>query len=943
MKKAGNFLTVVKFRAISFFLVLLIIIGTSMTFFPGKAYADDKEILRVGYYPLKGFFEYDAAGNECGYGVDVLNEISKFSKYKFEYVKLDSWEQGGDYIKQGKIDIRMPASMPAQTSTKYRYSEHSIIDTYYALMTTSDRDDLLYEDYDNFEGLKIAISESLYNTNALSEYLEDYSISKDSLVFCDTYDDSLALLEAGKVDALISNIMDYDSDSMKILEKFHTVSNYIAMPIDDDRIYDISEAIAKIKIENPTFFADIYKKYYPERTVTPLTANEEKYLKSLGELDFVFWDGQGYLCEKENGEFVGILPSMAKLICSKLGVAYKAVEVPNSDWSGTLNENHPYIFPKVAFNGDFTDQRSELSKTDPYMNMDYSQVYRKDSPDNLITGIVAVPKNYYFVTNYVEKIYPEERVLYCDSFEECLDAVRDKKADSTIMNNYIAEYYLLKYKYNRLNQRLTSFSNPVSLGILNDNNFLLTSAFNKTFDSITDKEWNDLIIENTSMHPNQDIVEAFVYDRPELAVGAAIGLSAIILVLIFMLVFTLYTRKKNKELVEVTAAKSNFMSRMSHDLRTPMSTIMGITALARDKADDPDAILKMLSQINESSKFILGLVNDSLDLDKISSGKMELVISDYPYVDFYNSMKTMIEPLCKEKNITFVITDPKEVPYIVRNDKLRVEQIFFNLLSNAVKFTPNGGKIELLSENCMAENGEATVDCIVRDNGIGMSAEFQRKMFEPFTQEYSEVSAQSTGSGLGLSIVKKLVDLMGATMTVKSAPGEGSEFRIHFKLQEGSEITTARQSQTLNKENDLEYDEAISILKGKHILLAEDHPINLEIAKKLLEKGEMIVSTAMTGKEALDKFVSSEVGFFDAILMDIRMPVMDGIEASKEIRGSKRTDSGTVPIIAMTANAFESDIKETSDAGMNAHLTKPVDTKLLFLTLSKYIKEKNNA
>lgn len=634
---------------------------------------------------------------------------------------------------------------------------------------------------------------------------------------------------------------------------------------------------------------------------------------------------------------------MAKLICSKLGVAYKAVEVPNSDWSGTLNENHPYIFPKVAFNGDFTDQRSELSKTDPYMNMDYSQVYRKDSPDNLITGIVAVPKNYYFVTNYVEKIYPEERVLYCDSFEECLDAVRDKKADSTIMNNYIAEYYLLKYKYNRLNQRLTSFSNPVSLGILNDNNFLLTSAFNKTFDSITDKEWNDLIIENTSMHPNQDIVEAFVYDRPELAVGAAIGLSAIILVLIFMLVFTLYTRKKNKELVEVTAAKSNFMSRMSHDLRTPMSTIMGITALARDKADDPDAILKMLSQINESSKFILGLVNDSLDLDKISSGKMELVISDYPYVDFYNSMKTMIEPLCKEKNITFVITDPKEVPYIVRNDKLRVEQIFFNLLSNAVKFTPNGGKIELLSENCMAENGEATVDCIVRDNGIGMSAEFQRKMFEPFTQEYSEVSAQSTGSGLGLSIVKKLVDLMGATMTVKSAPGEGSEFRIHFKLQEGSEITTARQSQTLNKENDLEYDEAISILKGKHILLAEDHPINLEIAKKLLEKGEMIVSTAMTGKEALDKFVSSEVGFFDAILMDIRMPVMDGIEASKEIRGSKRTDSGTVPIIAMTANAFESDIKETSDAGMNAHLTKPVDTKLLFLTLSKYIKEKNNA
>lgn len=898
----------------------------------------DTAAIRVGFYPIKGFFEYDSNVMESGYGVELINEISKYSGYSFSFVPVENLHAASKALESGSIDLLMPVSVSLRSSDAFTYTERSIIDNYYVLMTERSRQDLMYEDYDTFSRIRIAVLSSFYDDSTLRHYLSDYSINSSELVLCHTYDECRTLLKEGEVDAIITDVMNYDDSSMKMLERFHTETNYIAMRKDDSRIYDINEAITRISLDNPTFFTDQYRQYFPERLVTPLTGEESAYLKSLGTLNFIFWDGQGYLCTKDSsGEFIGIFPALAKEICKKLNVQMKITEVKGSNWTTSFDKNSPYIFTQIAFDSKSNYQNNHLMLTEPYLTVDYCQVYRKDENIDFVHGKIAVPRGYYYVSAYIEKTFPPERIVYYDTIPQCLDAVHEGKVDYTIINNYVGEYYLLMSKYRNLSQRLISFNNRISIGVLNDDNVLLTSAINKTIASIDTKEWNDIIISNTSFKPEQNPISTFFYENPGISMLMAGLLVLLLSTLIFLSFFISYMHRKNCELLSVTTAKSNFMSRMSHDLRTPISTIIGLTALARDHVDEPAAMNKMLSQISLSSRYLLGLVNDSLDLDKISNGKMELHISDYPYVDFYNSMKTMIEPLCKEKGITFIMTDPKEVPYVGKNDKLRVEQIFFNLLSNAVKFTPRGGKIELLTLNNVRTAGTASCDCIVRDNGIGMSEEFQEHMFEPFSQENGSYVTQAEGSGLGLSIVKRIVELMHAEMTVKSAPGKGTEFHIHFNLAISS--TTPVYKGAIPEASALPDDikKYIELIRGKHILLVEDHPINLEIAKTILNKADISVITATTGKEALDKFSASEEGYFDGILMDIRMPIMDGLEASKRIRLLKRSDSMAIPIIAMTANAFDSDISATLKAGMNAHLTKPVEPLILYKTLSKYI------
>ena len=375
-------------------------------------------------------------------------------------------------------------------------------------------------------------------------------------------------------------------------------------------------------------------------------------------------------------------------------------------------------------------------------------------------------------------------------------------------------------------------------------------------------------------------------------------------------------------------AKSEFLSRMSHDLRTPMNVIIGLTSLAMDRDDQSEEMQEMLSDISDSSKYLLTLINDCLNLEKITSGKIELHPAPYPYSDFYNSTRAVIGPLCLQKNITLVLENKENEHPTILADRMRMEQIFYNLLSNAVKFTPSGGKIEFFVQEITIENGVNSFVCVVRDNGIGMSEEFQRHMFEAFTQESSNVTTEYQGSGLGLAIVKQLVGLMGAVMSVKSKLGEGTEFSIRFRFPIAEAVGEAEQKKTTIQTGQL---------RGKRVLLAEDHPLNTKIAVMLLEKAGVFVVAAENGQAALEMFESVSEQYFDAVLMDIRMPVMNGLDAAKAIRRLDRSDAKAVPIIAMTANAFDADVKESLRAGMNAHLSKPIEAEILYETLARLI------
>ena len=370
---------------------------------------------------------------------------------------------------------------------------------------------------------------------------------------------------------------------------------------------------------------------------------------------------------------------------------------------------------------------------------------------------------------------------------------------------------------------------------------------------------------------------------------------------------------------EASQAKTDFLSRMSHDMRTPMNGIINLTELALLEPVS-ERVHDYLEKSLLSSKFLLGLINDILDMSRIESGKMVLSRENLTRTEFLNMVDTVITPLMAEKHINFH-QEVNPGKYTIAVDKLRFNQIFFNLLSNAAKFTPDGGDVWFEVTNLEAENDKLKIKFVVRDNGIGMSEEFQKHLFEPFAQEHSTIKDKKQGTGLGLPIVKSLVDAMGGTISVKSKQGEGTEFTVELTV----DIVSKTEIQKPVTPKKIRKD-----LNGMRVLLVEDNEINTYLAKVIVENAGGIVTEATNGQEAVDLFKASKPFTYEAILMDVRMPVMDGLEATRIIRSLDRPDAQSVPIAALTADAFDEERKRTIESGMNFHLSKPFDSTSLY-------------
>lgn len=391
--------------------------------------------------------------------------------------------------------------------------------------------------------------------------------------------------------------------------------------------------------------------------------------------------------------------------------------------------------------------------------------------------------------------------------------------------------------------------------------------------------------------------------------------------------------RKNQELENVAQkaesaahAKSEFLSRMSHDIRTPMNAIIGLTHLAQ-KEEDLQVVREYLHNIDTSSDFLLGLINDILDMSKIENGELTLKEDTYTREEFMNSINTVIKPLMDKREIQFVFRMEENVECI-RVDRLRYNQIFFNLLSNAAKFTPKGGTVEFTTEGLPVRDGKVGIRFHIKDNGIGMSPEFLPHLYDPFSQERVKGGEDVKGTGLGLPIVKSLVDIMGGTISVQSELGKGTEFIVELYVPV-AEAETEKPVSEIGTEN----------LKDARILLVEDNDINIYVAQLILEKAGCLVEIAKDGKEAVEHFKESGINYYHAILMDVRMPIMNGIDATKAIRALNREDAATIPIIAMTADAFDEERKKTLEAGMNYHLSKPINPRLLYKILSEFLKK----
>ena len=387
--------------------------------------------------------------------------------------------------------------------------------------------------------------------------------------------------------------------------------------------------------------------------------------------------------------------------------------------------------------------------------------------------------------------------------------------------------------------------------------------------------------------------------------------------------------KAAREAQAANVAKTRFLFNMSHDIRTPMNAIIGYAELLAAHLDERDRALDYLGKIRSSSDFLLSLINYVLEMARIESGKAALKLEPSDINELAASLKAVFDPLADEKHITTTCTIDIQHPY-VRSDQTKVREIFLNIISNAIKYTPEGGRVDFTMTELPGETpGTVRYKAVVQDDGVGMSAEYLPHLFEEFSREHTSTESRVIGTGLGLPIVKSLVQLMGGTIDVESTVGKGSTFTvvIPFPVISKEELTQQREQPA----------DLAAGLAGKHLLLAEDNDLNAEIALTILQENGMIVNRAEDGIRCLELLGAKPAGYYDAVLMDIQMPRMDGYQAAQAIRALPDARS-TVPIIAMTANAFEEDKQRAFDAGMNDHISKPISLNALLATLRKNLK-----
>jgi two-component system sensor histidine kinase/response regulator len=398
---------------------------------------------------------------------------------------------------------------------------------------------------------------------------------------------------------------------------------------------------------------------------------------------------------------------------------------------------------------------------------------------------------------------------------------------------------------------------------------------------------------------------------------------------------------------EASRAKSEFLSRMSHEIRTPMNGIIGMNTIARQNINHPEKAEECLRKQALSTQHLLSLINDVLDMSKIESGKIEIKRESFYLKDLLEQISTSYYGQAEIRGINYETILEDEIGGSLIGDSLRLNQILNNLLSNAMKFTPAGGTVRLRISEVLETGREIRLKFEVTDTGCGIAEENLEKVFESFEQESSEVTKKYGGTGLGLAIVKRFTELMGGRIWVDSQVGSGSTFAVELPfgidreeglggiLEQGTEFSGIASNQT---ESHAKFD-----FTGRHFLLAEDNEINMEIAVELIGMTGAATDTAENGKEALELFSRSEPGYYDLILMDVHMPVMDGYEATKQIRCLERPDALHIPIFAMTANAFDEDKEESERAGMDAHIAKPLDVEALYRTISRFLQKNSTS
>ena len=904
------------YRALAIVLAALTVLGAVM---PAPAFAAQTEqpvkTVRVGWLVNNEGFQDGTPGERLsGWGYEYLQTLSYYTPgWQYEYVS-GTFTELMDKLDAGEIDLMPNISYSEERAQKLLYSSNPEGTERYYIYAKPDRDDLSTGDPEALQGLTIGCNTGVMQTTVGQQWLANEGIT------C-TYKeipsggDLFAALANDDVDAIIMN----DTiSSPNASPMFYVGSSdyYFAVPKSrPDLMDDINSAMAAINRVNPRYNDEVKSNYSAQNSgSSSLTASERAWLKENNNIVTLgYITGKLPYCnEGEDGEMEGSLASLATTLHDKFDITVKTVAFDSNEklqkalTKGTVDVALP------VYRDYWLAEQLGFIQSSPLGSMSLTVIHTGSDLNKDLQSI-ACAKSSLVNRRVLESMYPTATITVCDSGDEMFNALTSGKVDSIIVPSSRMETIRDKHdieEYDKTELPSTaelscwiSRGKPELLGIINKgitNAGDSLAASNYSSASYTAQESNTL---------------RFLYRNRTAIASVLIGILSISIILLIWALWR--ARTEREKAVAANTAKSAFLTRMSHDIRTPLNGILGLIEIEELKEGDIQVARESRTKARVAANHLLSLINDILEMGRIEEHKMTLEHESFNLKELCDDALVLCKLRASDRGIVLINTsEPYAVDQNMIGSPTHIRRIIINLLDNSIKYNKHGGTVTFSSTVKPLNDAHALFCFTIEDTGIGMTPEFLKHIYEPFAQEGNDARSKFQGTGMGMPIVKSLIDMMGGTIEISSELGVGSTFNVQIPLDIDK-----------NPQAHIKPVEATPncSLAGMNVLLAEDNDLNAEIAQTLLESEDVVVTRAANGNEVVDLYLSHPAGSFDAILMDIMMPGMDGYEATRVIRLSGKPDAADIPIIALTANAFAEDAKAAYDAGMNAHLPKPLD------------------
>lgn len=917
-------------RTLAVALAALAVLSAAM---PAPAFAADSDqqakTVRVGWLVNNKGFQEGAPGERLsGWGYEYLQTLSYYTKgWQYEYVS-GTFTELMDMLEAGEIDLMPNISYSPEREQKLLFSSNPEGTERYYIYAKPDRDDLAKGDPQALQGLTIGCNSGVMQTIVGQQWLANEGVT------C-TYKEintGSALFEAladGEVDAVIMNDTISSPDASPM---FYVGSSdyYFAVPKSrPDLMNDINAAMTAIARVNPRYNDEVKSSYSAQNSgSSSLTGTETSWLKANGNTITIGYlkNQLPYCTQNDDGEMEGSLASLATTLRDKFGITVKTVAISNNKQMVKALSNGTIDVALPLFRDYWLAEQKGVVQSNPMGTVSLTAIH---SSNNLNRDLKKIACTQSAIVNRLEleSLFPDATITEYPNGGEALKALNKGEASciivpstrlETIRDTYDIEDFETQELTNTAQLScLISRGKPELLGIINKGivnagESLSASSYSPTSYSAQESDAFRLL------YRNRIVISAVVI--------------CILLTGIVILVWSLHRAQKEQQKADAAnAAKAAFLTRMSHDIRTPLNGILGLIEIEELKDGDMQVARESRAKARVAANHLLSLINDILEMGKIEDRKLTLEHAPFNLKELCDDALVLCKLRASGNGITMQDNSLPYAtgPYMI-GSPTHIRRIIINLLDNSIKYNKRGGSVTFSSQTKPLDDGRALFCFSVSDTGIGMAPEFLKHIYEPFAQEGDDARSKFQGTGMGMPIVKSLIDLMGGTIEISSEVGAGSTFNVQIPLDiDKNPQARERADGQANS----------CSLAGMNVLLAEDNELNAEIAQALLESEGIVVTRTADGNETVDLYVGRPAGSFDAILMDIMMPGMDGYEATRAIRLSEKADAADIPIIALTANAFAEDAQAAHDAGMNAHLPKPLDfnkLKNMLARIKKY-------